>query len=89
MTSTRQSLLEFPCSFPLKVIGKNVEAFELDVMGIMLKYLPDAAPTHCTRRLSAGQKYLALTISFMAESQEQIDAIYQELHRLELVLYTL
>ena len=89
MTPTRQSLLEFPCSFPLKVIGKNVEAFELEVMSIMLKYLTDSTPTHCTRRLSAGGKYLALTISFMAESQEQLDAIYQELNRLELVLYTL
>lgn len=89
MTATRQSLLEFPCSFPLKVIGKNVEAFELEVMGVMLKYLTDATPTHCTRRLSAGEKYLALTISFMAESQEQLDAIYQDLNGLELVLYTL
>ncbi len=89
MTETRQSLLEFPCSFPLKVIGKNVEAFELEVMGVMLKYFADATPTHCTRRLSAGEKYLALTISFMAESQEQLDAIYQDLSRLELVLYTL
>ncbi|MSQ48036.1 MAG: DUF493 domain-containing protein [Deltaproteobacteria bacterium] len=89
MTSTRQSLLEFPCSFPLKVIGKNVEAFELEVMSIMLKYLTASTPTHCTRRLSAGSKYLALTISFMAESQEQIDAIYQELSALKPVLYTL
>ena len=89
MTPTRQSLLEFPCSFPLKVIGKNVEAFELEVMSIMLKYLTASTPTHCTRRLSAGHKYLALTISFMAESQEQLDTIYQELNRLELVLYTL
>jgi uncharacterized protein len=89
MTLTRQSLLEFPCSFPLKVIGKNVETFELNVMSVMLKYLPDAIPTHCTRRLSTGSKYLALTISFMAESQEQLDAIYRELSGLELVLYTL
>ena len=71
------------------LIGKNVEAFELEVMGVMLKYLTSSTPTHCTRRLSAGNKYLALTISFMAESQEQIDAIYQELNGLELVLYTL
>jgi putative lipoic acid-binding regulatory protein len=89
MTPTRQSLLQFPCSFPLKVIGKNVEAFELEVMSVMLKYLTGSTPTHCTRRFSAGNKYLALTISFMAESQEQIDAIYQELNGLELVLYTL
>jgi len=89
MTPTRQSLLEFPCSFPLKVIGKNVEAFELQVMSVMLKYLTGSTPTHCTRRLSAGNTYLALTISFMADSQEQLDAIYQELKGLELVRYTL
>jgi uncharacterized protein len=89
MTPTRQSLLQFPCNFPLKVIGKNVEAFELQVMSVMLKYLAGSTPPHCTRRLSAGSKYLALTISFMAENQEQIDAIYQELNGLELVLYTL
>lgn len=89
MTTTRQSLLQFPCHFPLKVIGKNVEAFELQAMGVILKYLPGSTPTHCTRRLSAGSKYLALTISFMADSQEQIDAIYQELNGLDLVLFTL
>ena len=89
MTPTRQSLLEFPCSFPLKVIGKNVEAFELQVMSVMLKYLTGSTPTHCTRRLSVGNTYLALTISFMADSQEQLDAIYQELKGLELVRYTL
>jgi putative lipoic acid-binding regulatory protein len=89
MTPTRQSLLQFPCSFPLKVIGRNVEAFELQVMSVILKYLTASTPTHCTRRLSTGNKYLALTISFMADSQEQIDAIYQELNGLELVLFTL
>lgn len=89
MTTTRQSLLQFPCHFPLKVIGKNVDAFELQVMSVILKYLTGSIPTHCTRRLSTGNKYLALTVSFMAESQEQIDAMYQELNDLELVLFTL
>ena len=89
MTATRQSLLQFPCNFPLKVIGKNVEAFEIQVMSIVQKYLTGGETTHCSRRLSAGSKYLALTISFIAHSQDQIDALYQELNDLELVKFTL
>ena len=89
MTTTRQSLLQFPCHFPLKVIGKNVGAFEIQVMSIVQKYLTGGETTHCSRRLSAGNKYLALTISFIAHNQEQIDAMYQELNGLELVKFTL
>jgi putative lipoic acid-binding regulatory protein len=89
MTTTRQSLLQFPCHFPLKVIGKNVEAFEIQVMSVVQKYLTGGETTHCSRRLSTGNKYLALTISFIAHSQEQIDALYQELNGLELVKFTL
>jgi hypothetical protein len=89
MTATRASLLEFPCYFPLKVIGKNVEEFELQVMRILQKHVAETDTARCKRRLSTGNKYLALTISFMAQSQEQLESIYQELKELELVMVTL
>jgi putative lipoic acid-binding regulatory protein len=89
MTMTRASLLEFPCHFPLKVIGKNVEEFELQVMRIMQKHVTEADTAQCRRRFSAGNKYLALTISFIAQSQGQLEAIYKELQSLELVQFTL
>jgi hypothetical protein len=89
MTTTRASLLEFPCHFPLKVIGKNEEAFELQVMRIVQKHVAEADTARCRRRFSAGNKYLALTISFMAQSQAQLDAIYHDLGSLELVQFTL
>jgi hypothetical protein len=89
MTMTRSSLLQFPCYFPLKVIGKNVEEFEIQVMGIMHKYVVEADTAQCRRRLSAGNRYLSLTISFMAQSQAQLEAIYKELKELELVMVTL
>lgn len=89
MTAIRASLLEFPCHFPLKVIGKNVEEFELQVMRIMQKHVVEADTAHCQRRLSAGSKYLALTISFMAQSQEQVESIYRDLKQLEMVMVML
>ena len=89
MTVERASLLEFPCHFPLKVIGKNVEEFEVRVMGVIHKHVIEADTAHCRRRLSAGNKYLALTISFMAQSQEQLDSIYAELKKIEHVMVML
>ncbi|MGE0826854.1 MAG: YbeD family protein [Candidatus Binatia bacterium] len=89
MSASRPSLLEFPCLFPLKVIGKNVSEFEAEVLRIVQNHVPDAETGHLSRRPSAQHKYLALTISFIAHSQEQLDNLYQELNRHHLVVVTM
>jgi len=42
-----------------------------------------------TTRLSQGRKYLSVTVTFVAESREQLDAIYQELSGNQRVLMAL
>jgi putative lipoic acid-binding regulatory protein len=66
-----------------------VEEFELQVMRIMQKHVAEADTAHCRRRFSSGNKYLALTISFTAHSQEQLEAIYRDLKSLDLVQFML
>jgi uncharacterized protein len=63
--------------FPLKVIGRNEEDFEGFVVSVVQAHAPLSARTVATR-LSHGDKYLAVTVTFVAESREQLDAIYQE-----------
>ena len=89
MPIARETLLEFPCVFPLKVIGRNVVEFEGEIFTIVQKYVPDAERKNIIRRPSAGNKYLALTLTFVADSQVQLDELYLELNRQELVLVTL
>jgi len=89
MPIARETLLEFPCVFPLKVIGRNVAEFEGEVLTIIQKHVPDAQRENVTRRPSAGNKYLALTVTFVADNQMQLDELYLELNRHELVLMTL
>ncbi len=89
MPIARESLLEFPCVFPLKVIGRNVVELESEVLSIIERHVPEAPREQVTRRPSAGNKYLALTVTFVADSQVQLDDLYQELNRHELVLVTL
>jgi len=89
MPIARETLLEFPCVFPLKVIGRNVAEFEGEVLTIIKKHVPELQRENVTRRSSAGNKYLALTITFIADNQMQLDELYLELNRHELVLMTL
>jgi putative lipoic acid-binding regulatory protein len=75
----RKLLLEFPTEFPLKAIGTGPEDFEALVLDIVRKHVPDLQDASTKTRPSGAGNYLAVTVTFIAQSQEQLDAIYMEL----------
>ena len=79
MTEPRKTLLEFPCSFPIKVIGKDGADFESHVRFLVGKHVDAAATSLVETRPSGAGTYLAVTVTFTAVSQEQIDALYRDL----------
>ncbi len=89
MGDAKKKLIEFPCIFPLKAIGKDANDFERVVTEIVRRHVPDLADDAVTTRGSAGGKYLSVTATFIAESQAQLDAVYSELSRHEQVLFVL
>jgi hypothetical protein len=89
MNDSEQTLLEFPTRFPLKAIGLGVEDFEEIVVSIVRKHVPALPDDAAISRLSAGGKYLAVTVTFVAESKAQLDALYRELTAHERVVMLL
>jgi putative lipoic acid-binding regulatory protein len=87
MTDT--SLLQFPCDFPLKVLGRKSDDFRSVVLGIVQKHAGDIAPEQIEERPSRDGNYLSLTCTFAAQSREQLDALYRELTSCERVLVVL
>ncbi len=87
--TNRMSLLEFPTTFPLKAIGIGPDDFEALVVDITRRHVPVLSDNCTTTRLSGGGKYLAVTITFLAESQTQLDALYGELKEHERVVMLL
>ena len=81
------SPLEFPCTFPIKAIGKATGEFETIVTDIIRRHVSEL--TDFTTRSSAGGKYLAVTATFVATSREQLDALYRELSSNEQVVMLL
>ena len=73
------SLLDFPTVFPIKIMGRREGGFTKAVIEIVLRHAPDFAPGSIETRPSREGKYISLTATVNATSQEQLDALYREL----------
>ena len=76
---TRQTLIEYPCDFPIKIMGARVDGFAQAVIEVVLRHAPDFDPAGVEMRPSSKGYYLAVTCTFRALSQVQVDAMYREL----------
>jgi putative lipoic acid-binding regulatory protein len=75
----KESLLEFPCDFPLKVMGANAEGFAQSIAAVVCVHSPDFDVTTMEMRPSKAGNYLALTCTVRATSQAQLDDLYRAL----------
>jgi putative lipoic acid-binding regulatory protein len=82
-----KSLLEFPCRFPVKIMGRDQPEFEDHVVELISQHTGPIASTDITVRTSSKGKFIALTVTVEAESRDQLDAIYQTLSASEHVVY--
>lgn len=87
--SQTQAPLTFPCQFPIKVIGKATEAFEIEAITLIRKFAPNLPDNAFSFRDSKEKNYIALTVVIPAESQEQLDNIYKALSESPLVIMAL
>ena len=86
---SEETLLEFPCRFPIKAMGKADVEFDLLVLEMVQQHASVPEKTQMTSRPSQNGKYLAVTIHIEAHSKEQLDAIYRALSSHPLVLVAL
>jgi len=83
------SLLTFPCVFPMKVMGRREDGFAQVVSEIVLRHAPDFHPETIEMRSSKQGRYLSLTVTINAKSREQLDALYSELSKHPMVTMVL
>ncbi|MDZ7803894.1 DUF493 domain-containing protein [Thiohalophilus sp.] len=87
--SEEETFLEFPCEFPIKVMGRSDVDLQSMVMELVSKHAPDLSEQDITRRDSRQGNYVSLTVTVTATSKAQLDRIYLELNAHDAVLMTL
>ena len=73
------TLLEFPCDFPIKMMGAANDEFRSLALGIITRHFGTLDPDKIEERPSSGGKFLGITVTVRAESKAQLDAAYTEL----------
>lgn len=85
----RESLLEFPCKFPIKAMGRDEQDFESMVVDIVVAHAEIYADTPVKTNPSGSGKYISVTVTINAQSKDQLDRIYMDLTACEQVLVAL
>ncbi len=83
------SPFEFPCSFPIKVMGRHEPDFEALVVAMIEGHVGSIPAENVRSRESSGGRYLSVTVTVTAESRAQLDDVYRTLTASEQVLFVL
>ena len=78
-TTEHTSALEFPCAFPIKIMGRTQTGFAQSILDVVRKHAPDFDPALLEMRASKAGNWLSLTATVNATSREQLDNLYREL----------
>ena len=73
------TLIEFPCRFPIKVMGEAREDFAETIVAVIKEHLPDFHAGLVEMRPSSGGRYCSLTCNVYVTSKPQLDDIYRAL----------
>ena len=77
--SDKDSLIDYPCDFPIKIMGKTQPGFAQTILDVVRRHAPDFDPATVEMRPSREKTYLSITATIQAQSQVQIDNLYREL----------
>lgn len=88
-SSDEDTLLEFPCTFPIKAMGPADPDFVLHVLALVREHVPDVPDDAVTTNSSRRGTYVSVTVTVTATSKAQLDAVYRSLHADDQVVMTL
>lgn len=79
MTEQEPPKIEFPCSYPVKVLGRASEQLQPTVLAIVERHAPGFDTGATTMRASSGGKFLSITVVIEATGKAQLEALHQDL----------
>ena len=88
-TNPGESLLEFPCEFPIKMMGRDEPAFHEAARTILERHVGELDDNALRAASSRNANFVSLTATITATSQAQLDGIYAELSASDEILVAL
>jgi putative lipoic acid-binding regulatory protein len=78
-TEKTETLIEFPCDFPIKIMGEKHDDFARTIIALLREHVEHFDAENIELRASSGGKYISLTCVVHVTSKPQLDDIYRAL----------
>lgn len=75
---TEESVIEFPCDFPIKMMGRDTPAFRITARLLIENHVGPVAEDAIQINLSGKGNFVSVTVTVTATSQQQLDDIYRD-----------
>ena len=89
LDTSKPALIDFPCDFPIKVMGEMQDGFADTIIGLIQSVQTSFTSAQVSMRASSGGKYISLTCLVHVASQDQLDAVYRLISAHPLVKFSL
>jgi uncharacterized protein len=87
--SPEETFIEYPCEFPIKVMGETHDDFRKEIIKTIQQYETTFDESKIETRGSSGGKFTSLTCNCYVESRPQLDNIYRALTSHPMVKFVL
>lgn len=74
----KQSVLEFPCDFPIKMMGRDSPEFRITTRSLVERHVGAVADSAVQAAVSRNGRFVSVTVTVTATSQQQLDDIYRD-----------
>jgi putative lipoic acid-binding regulatory protein len=71
--------IEFPCDYPIKVLGANIADFEPLVLAVFERHAQGFLAERIIRRTSREAKFTAITVFITATGKPQLEVLHADL----------
>ena len=75
---SEQSGLEFPCAFPIKMMGRDTPEFRATARALVEAHAGAVADSAMQAAVSRNGRFVSVTVTITATSQQQLDDIYRD-----------
>ena len=82
-------VIEFPCDYPIKILGKAHRLFRETVLAVVARYDPEFCQDRVQEKISAGGTYASLTVWITATGETQLGELFEDLKATGLVTMVL
>ena len=79
MSQPEPPKIEFPCDYPIKVIGKAAPDFKDFVIKTISVHAPDLDPSQVEINPSRNGKFVSVRLSIVATGKPQLENLFEDL----------